>query len=41
MKKLSLSILTLCLAFSLVACGDKTVTEADIETWSDEALKKL
>lgn len=40
MKKLLLSILTLCLAFSLVACGEKTITEADIETWSDEDFEK-
>lgn len=40
MKKLLLSILTLCLAFSLVACGDKTVTEADIETWDEEDFEK-
>ena len=40
MKKLLLSLLTLCLVFSLAACGDKTVTEADIETWTKEDFEK-
>lgn len=40
MKKLLLSLLTLCLVFSLAACGDKTVTEADIETWDEEDFEK-
>ncbi|MBR4082791.1 MAG: hypothetical protein IKK33_00745 [Lachnospiraceae bacterium] len=40
MKKLLLSLLILCVMFSLTACGDKTVTEADIETWSDEDFEK-
>jgi len=40
MKKLLLSLLILCVMFSLAACGDKTVTESDIETWSDEDFEK-
>lgn len=39
MKKLIASILTLCTVVCFTACGgeaDKTITEADLETWSEQ-----
>ena len=42
MKKFIISIVTLCLIFSLTSCGndaDKPITEQDLETWTEKEFE--